>query len=215
MRLLQCLDNSFGLQPAPEGGTQCRKLPGLGCGPGECPDKVSWPWDCCKSLQTWPLDVPALSKQLLGVVLMGKTRRKSIFVFFILKKISRARKRERKNLGFALSLDSHHPPLSFELSLCPLGRRGKYLSSIRVKFHVEFIKQEYKASLLYPRFLPCVFLIPPRALGLMCSSGAAWPWNGSCCWNISVKSFLSPGLSQGLSHPKLFPVCSPSDTSLV
>lgn len=201
MRLLQCLDNSFGLQPAPEGGTQCRKLPGLGCGPGECPDKVSWPRDCCKSLQTWPLDVPALSKQLLGVVLMGKTRRKSILVFFILKKISRARKRERKNLGFALFLDNHHPPLSFELSLCPLGRRGKYLSSIRVKFHVEFIKQEYKASLLYPRFLPCVFLIPPRALELMELRGSlAMEWQ--LLLEHFCQEFLEPWAQPGLIPPQ-------------
>lgn len=58
-------------------------------------------------------------------------------------------------MGFALSLDTHHPPsqqeeaLSLENSLCSLGKRGKYLC-VRVKCHVEFIKKEYRTSLLPP-----------------------------------------------------------------
>lgn len=58
-------------------------------------------------------------------------------------------------LGQPLSFQQKEA-LSFEHSLCPLGKRGKNLSNIKVKCHVEFIKQEYKASLLYFRFLPCV-----------------------------------------------------------
>lgn len=92
-------------------------------------------------------------------------------------------RQRRESLGFALSLDNHHPPsrrklfpLSIPLAL--LGKRGKYLSSVGVKPHVEFIKQESEASLLSLQDSPPCYPDPTQDSEVdvqLRSTGPAWP----------------------------------------
>lgn len=122
--------------PAPEGGTQQRGLPELGCGPGECPDKGSWPrdWSCGSAANHFKpghwMSLPA-PKQVFGVVHRGKPDVKERnFHYFCVKNIPCAIKNaKKKRFGICLVLGHHHPPSRrklFPLSIpfALLGREG-------------------------------------------------------------------------------------------
>lgn len=103
-----CLGNSFGLQPIPEGGTRKRRLPELGCGPGECPDKVSWPrdWGCGSAANRFkPGHWTSLltPKQVPGIVHMGGPDMREID-FHIKKNAMWKNKAEKREFGICLVL---------------------------------------------------------------------------------------------------------------
>lgn len=154
-------------------------LPGLGCGPGECPDKVSWPRDCCKSLQTWPLDVPALPKQVLEVVLMGKADIKEInfHIFLILKNPTcKGAKRE-----FGICLVLGQPSSSSFLGAFPLPS-----------------EEEREISVHHKSRMPCgiykagVESLPPvPQVSALCSPG---PTQGSGA-DVKLRNSLAWGMA--------------------
>lgn len=87
------------------------------------------------------------------------------------------------------------------IPLALLGKRGKYLSSVGVKPHVEFIKQEYKASLLSLQDSPLCYPDPTQDSEVdvqLRSMGPAWPVEQLLLLQRFCQELLEPWAQRGL-----------------